>query len=126
MEPMEMAWTLLKMQKAWYDEETTLHDDPTSPENQMPSEEEMHYAPQDDAEEEMMDQIHAMHDDPEMGRAAWEHWVHQNTDRGEFQPEENFDSREMAHGMSTDPKKKPVGVSSMLSRLGLPDSTEKF
>jgi hypothetical protein len=123
---MEMAWTLLKMQKAWYDEETSLHDDPDSPENQMPSEEEMHYTPQDDDEEEMMDQIHTMHDDPEMARAVWEHWVHQNTDRGEFRPEgEDFDSREMAHGMSTDPK-KPVGVSSMLSRLGLPDSTEKF
>jgi len=119
------AWTLLKMQKAWYDEETSLHDDPESPENKMPSEEEMHYAPMDDEEESMMDQIHGMHDDPEMGQMAWEHWVHQNTDRGEFQPEGDLSSRDMAEGMSTAPK-KPVGVSSMLSRLGLPDSSEKF
>jgi hypothetical protein len=114
MEPMEMAWTLLKMQKAWYDEETSAHEPESR--NEMPSEEEMHYAPMDDMEEEMMDQIHDMHDDPEMGKAAWEHWVHQNTDRGEFQPDNQLSSRDMAEVMSTKPK-TPVGVMPSSLRL---------
>lgn len=113
MEPMEMAWTLLKMQKAWYDEETSAQEPESR--NKMPSDEEMHYAPMDDMEEQMMDQIHNMHDDPEMGKAAWEHWVHQNTDRGEFRPDK-LSSRDMAEAMSTKPK-TPVGVMPSSLRL---------
>ena len=95
--PFETAWTLLKMKKAWYDEETSLHEDPNAPHNKMPSEEEMHYAPMDDMEEEIMDRIMLEHDDPEMGRMAWEHWVHQNTDRGEF--DAGFSSGEEGQGL---------------------------
>ena len=131
MKPMEMAWTLLKMQKAWYDEEHPLGQgpgeeghDPKAPENIMPSEEDMHYTPMDDSEEDMMDQIHSMHDDPEMGDMAWQNWVHQNTERGEFQPEMDSE-RDDSQGFSTAPS-KPVGVRDMLSRLGSPDSSRKF
>ena len=45
MKPMEMAWTLLKMQKAWYDEETSAQEPESR--NKMPSDEEMHYAPRE-------------------------------------------------------------------------------
>lgn len=89
--PFEFSWSVLK---AWYDEEHPSGfgpgeegHDPKAPENIMPSEEKMHYMPADDNEESIRDSIMMEHDDPEMAEMAWQHWVHQNTDRGEFVPE---------------------------------------